>query len=151
MNTSDPEVRELLRRSGFKARKPMARTPFGEKHREMVRTEEEFYPTIERLFGLHNLDFFHPTTNHLTRKRKGQKGWVDYVVLGFGWHAFLEVKAVSRATGRKGKLDPEQERYKSAIEVAAGEYRTFLLPPQWDELEDWLVEHTGKAIRGTWR
>lgn len=161
MNT--PSVADQLREMGTALPKPQKQERAGPTplkrtssldntpHRQQVRTEEGYYPAFEGLLGLHDCDFFHPTTSHFTRRRKGQKGWADYVVLGLGWHAFVELKAVSLTTGRAGKLAPEQLRYKAAIERGNGEYRSFLLPTDWAEVEDWLTSHTGKVIKGTWR
>ena len=145
--TPKPAKRERAQSAGIKRTSSLDNTP----HRQQVRTEEGYYPTFEAMLGLHDCDFFHPTTSHFTRRRKGQKGWADYVVLGLGWHAFVELKAVSLATGRAGKLAPEQERYRAAIIQGNGEYRSFLLPNEWGDVEDWLNDHTGKGLRGTWR
>lgn len=132
-------------------KKHKQRASIGAPVRRMLLTEEGWYPAFEALLGLHGCTFFHPTTNHLTRKRAGQKGWVDYTILGHGWHAFCELKARNPETGRAGKLDPDQERYRDEIIEADGEWRSFLLPDEWDAVEDWLTSHTGKVYRGTWR
>lgn len=144
--TPKPKKADRLREAKHKQRQAI-----GAPVRAMVKWEEDHYPAFEALLGLHDCTFFHPTTNHLTRKRVGQKGWVDYVILGIGWHGFCELKGVNLDTGRKGKLDSDQERYRDEIILANGEYRSFLLPTEWALVEDWLTSHTGKQIRGTWR
>lgn len=159
---SQPSGAEQLRAMGLALPKPrkadrlreakhIKRSAIGAPVRAMVTWEENYYPAFEALLGKHDCTFFHPTTNQLTRKRVGQKGWVDYTILGIGWHAFCELKAVNLDTGRKGKLDSDQERYRDEIILAGGEWRSFLLPNDWAEVEDWLNSHTGKNIRGTWR
>lgn len=124
-------------------RKP--RTPIGEPKRAMVRTEEGFYPTWEQLLNLHRLDYW-----HCRLAQASQPGWPDYVVMGKRWLAFVELKA-RQASGRLGKLNAGQERYKASIEAAAGEYKVFYLPDDWNAVDDWLIGHTGIEIRGVWR
>lgn len=119
----------------------LKRAPFGEKKRVMVRTEEGFYPTWERLLDLHRLDYWHCTV-----AQRSQPGWPDYVVFGQGWHAFVELKAVSATTGRRGKLSPAQERYKATVEAAGGEWCTWTLPTDWPDVDAWLAERTGKQL-----
>ena len=67
------------------------------------------------------------------------------MVFGLGWLAFVELKA-RRADGRAGKVSGAQERYKSSIEAAGGEWKTFLLPDQWGEVDLWLNARTGHDI-----
>lgn len=122
------------------------RQPIGEKKRAMVRTEESLYPAWEQLLNLHRLDYWHPAVS-----MRSQPGWPDYVVFGDSWLAFVELKARSSATGRRGKVSPAQERYRASIEAAGGEWRTFLLPDQWDDVDVWLNSHTGKEIWGVLR
>ena len=125
---------------------PMRRAPFGAKKRAMVQTELAFYPTFENLLRLHGLDYWHCVT-----AQTSQPGWPDFAVFGQGWLAFVELKARSVATGRKGKVSPDQERWRDTIRDAGGEWQLFTLPDDWSELEDWLSGHTGKDIKGTWR
>src|SRR5690242_13619145 len=108
----DPAVRELLRgralphprKADRKPRTGLSDTPY----RQQVRTEETYYPAFEDLLLSHGVEFFHPTTSHFTRRHRGQKGYTDYTVFGDGWHAWAELKATSLATGRDGRLDPDQ-------------------------------------------
>lgn len=116
------------------------RAPIGEKKRTQQRIEEGMYPQWERTLNLHRLDYW-----HCTIAQRSQPGWPDYVVFGDGWLAFVELKA-TRANGRRGKVSPAQERYKASIEAAGGEWRTFCLPDEWDDVDDWLNSHTGKGI-----
>lgn len=123
----------------------MRTSPIGAKKRVMVQTEKTFYPTVERLLLLHGCDFWRCESN-----QRSQPGFPDYEIYGEGWHAWLEVKARSLATGRAGKLSPGQLRYKASIERGNGEYVHYLLPDEWALLENWLSFHTGKDIHGTW-
>ena len=145
LRTDSPEGKALLRRNGMRVT-PLKRTPFGEKRRQQVRTEEGFYPTWEALLRLHGLDFWHCTV-----AQRSQPGWPDYAVFGIGWHAFVELKATSITTGRRGKVSAAQERWQDTIQLAGCEWISFLLPDDWNDVDDWLNGHTGKAIRGTWR
>lgn len=125
----------------YPKRNGMSVSPFGEKKRAMVRTEEGLYPAWEELLRLHRLDFWHCTV-----AQRSQAGWPDYVVMGDGWLAFVELKA-TRQNGTRGKLSPAQRRYKDAIEGAGAEYQVFLLPDQWDDVDLWLGSHTGIVTR----
>lgn len=122
------------------------RQPIGQAKRTQVRTEEGLYPTWEALLNLHRLDYWHCTV-----AQRSQAGWPDYVVFGVRWLAFVELKARSVTTGRRGRLKVAQERYKASIEAAGGEYRVFTLPDEWDEVDEWLNGHTNRGIWGTWR
>jgi hypothetical protein len=125
---------------------PMKRTAIGAKRRAMVQTELGFYPVFEGLLRLHGCDYWHCVT-----AQTSQPGWPDYAIFGYGWHAFVELKATSIATGRHGKLSADQERWRDTIRDAGAEYHMFLLPGDWPLIEDWLNGHTGKDIKGTWR
>ncbi len=120
----------------------LRRAPIGAKKRAAVRTEEGFYPAWEHLLQLHRLEFWHCRV-----AQQSQPGWPDYVVLGQGWHAFVELKAV-RVSGSRGKLSEGQRRYKAAIETAGAEYRVFVLPDDWADVDEWLCSKTGLEIRG---
>ena len=122
------------------------RTPFGEKKRQMVQWELLTYPAFEALLRLHGLDYWHCVT-----AQTSQPGWPDFAIFGHGWHAFVELKARNLVTNRRGKLSPDQERWRDTIRDAAAEWHEFLLPDDWNDVDDWLNGHTGKAIRGTWR
>lgn len=119
----------------------LKRSAIGEKKRVMVRTEEGFYPAWEDELRLFGCDFWHPTIS-----QRSQPGWPDYVVLGEGWHAFVELKARNLTTNRRGKVSTAQERYKDAIVLAGAEWHTFLLPDDWGEIDAWLTARTGKEI-----
>lgn len=121
----------------------MAASPIGEKKRAMVRTEEGLYPAWEQLLNLHRLDYWHNTI-----AQRSQPGWPDYTVFGDGWHAWVELKARSTTTGRMGKVSPAQLRYKETIERGGGEWVMFLLPDDWDRVDEWLNAKTGKDIWG---
>ena len=108
--------------------------------RRQQRVEEGFYPTWEQLLRLHRLDYWHCTV-----AQRSQPGWPDYVVFGDGWLAFVEFKA-RRANGSRGKVTVAQERYKASIETAGGEWRSFLLPDDWDGVDVFLNGHSGLDI-----
>jgi len=122
------------------------RAAIGEKKRTMVRTEEGYYPTWEQLLNLHRCDYWHCTV-----AQRSQAGFPDYVVLGEGWLAFVELKARSLTTNRAGKVSPAQLRYKQAIETAGAEWVIFLLPDEWHDIDVWLNAKTGKGIWGAWQ
>ncbi len=109
--------------------------------RTAQRREEKLYPAWEELLGLHRLDFW-----HCTIAQKSQAGWPDYVVFGLGWHAFVELKATSLLTGRRGKLSTGQERYKASVEASGGEWKTWNLSDEWKEIKAWLNSKTGRQI-----
>ena len=111
-------------------------TPWN-RRKAQQRNEEGQYPAFEALLGVHRLDYWHNTI-----AQRSQAGWPDYTLFGDGWHAWVELKA-RRANGTPGKLGPDQERYRDAIQRAGGEWRMFLLPDQWSEIHTWLRSHTG--------
>ena len=118
----------------------MKQTPIGYYKRVAKQNELAQYPQWEHLLALHFCDWWH------CRVAQGsQPGWVDYVVLGHGSHAFVELKART-AKGRAGQLSAGQARYRDSIQTAGGEWVTFLLPDQWPEVHVWLRGHTGRQI-----
>lgn len=119
------------------------RLPIGAAKRAQVRTEELLYPTWEQLLRLHRLDYWHCTV-----AQRSQPGWPDYCVFGDGWLAFVELKARSIATKRKGTVRVAQERYRDSIRAAGGEWKSFLLPDEWHDVDVWLNGHTGREIWG---
>ncbi len=119
----------------------LKRSAFGAKKRAMVQSEVSYYPTFEHLLRLHRLEWWH---NY--NAQRSQPGWPDYTVFGDGWLAFIELKAV-RVSGTRGKLSEGQRRYKAVIEAAGGEYRVFVLPQDWNDVDDFLCGHTGLDIR----
>ncbi len=70
------------------------------------------------------------------------------MVFGLGWLAFVELKAHRPTDKRIGKVSPAQERYKASIEAAGGEWKSFVLPDQWGDVDTWLNGHTGREIWG---
>ena len=91
----------------------------------------------ERLLGLHHLDYWHCTV-----AQRSQPGWPDYAVFGSGWLAFVELKA-RREDNSKGKVSVAQERYRDAIRLAGGEWCSFLLPDQWEDVD--AYHHAAQA------
>ena len=115
----------------------MNRTPLGAAKRARQRTEEGFYPAFEDLLRLHHLDWWHNTI-----AQRSQPGWPDYTIFGDGWHAWVELKARSPITNRRGKVDAGQERYRASIEASGGEWMSFCLPDDWHDVDVWLNGHT---------
>ena len=103
--------------------------------------EESFYPTFERLLNLHRLDFWH---DFRTDKRS-IAGFPDYEIYGDGWIAWVELKA-RQANGRRGKVSDAQHRYRESIERGGGEWRTFMLPDDFDAVNAWLKGKTGREV-----
>lgn len=127
--------RDMPRHNGMKA------SPIGAAKRARVQAEAAQAVTLEATFRLHRLDWW-----HCTIAQASQPGWPDYAVFGAGWHAFLELKARSPATNRKGKVDDGQRRYQASIERGGGEWVTFCLPDDWGEVDAWLNARTGHQI-----
>ena len=119
----------------------MKRTPMGEKKRAAVQWEAAYARSLEDLLQLHRLDFWHCTVS-----QRSQPGFPDYAIFGDGWLAFLELKARAGKTKKAGTVSVAQERYKAAIERAGGEWRTFLLPDDWGDVDVWLNSKTGRGI-----
>lgn len=90
---------------------------------------------------LHGLDFWHCTV-----AQRSQPGWPDYAVFGNGWTVFVELKARSLLTGRRGKVSTAQERYKASIERGGNEWRSWCLPDDWNEVDTFLNARTNKGI-----
>lgn len=142
-----PTKAERLRVTRMK-KTPLDNTP----HRQQVKSEEAYYPAFEDLLLDHGCWFFHPTMSHYTRRHRGQKDYPDYTVFGDGWHAFVELKATSLATGRDGRLTPGQKDYKDIIERGGGKHYVFTLPADWPLIDQWLIAHTGmEQLRGAGR
>lgn len=122
----------------------LRRTPFGQKKRAAYQAEAEQSRTFEELLNLHGLDFWHD----FRTDRRSVAGFPDYVIFGIGWISFVELKARSPMTNRKGKVSTAQERYKASIEAGGGEWRTFCLPDEWDDVDKYLNARTHKGIWG---
>lgn len=127
--------------SSFTTRKPLQRKQaIGEAKRTQQRIEEGLYPVFEDLLRLHRLSWWHNTI-----AQRSQPGWPDFTIFGMGWHAWVELKA-RRYDGRAGKASVAQLRYKNDIEQGGGEWKLFLLPDDWGEIDAWLNERTGHDI-----
>ncbi len=122
-------------------RNGMRATPIGALAKARVQSEAAQAKTLEAVFRLHGLDWWHCTV-----AMRSQPGFPDYEIYGDGWRASLELKARSSATGKRGKVSPAQRRYQAAIERAGGEWVTFCLPDDWDAVDAWLNERTGHDI-----
>ena len=112
------------------------RKAIGEPKRVMQRNEEASYKTLEDLWRLHRLDFWHCTV-----AQRSQPGWPDYVIFGRGWLAFVEVKA-RQANGRMGRLSAAQERYRASVIAANGLYLLVEMPDGLQEHGAWLTDRT---------
>ena len=119
----------------------MRRTPFGQKTTQRWQAEKEQMVAFEQLLFLHRVTFWHDYD-----ARRSKKGWPDYALFGEGWHAFVELKATSPTTGRRGKVTAEQWQWKTIIEQGGAEWRTFTLPDDLDDVNDWLREKTGREV-----
>ncbi len=115
--------------------------PIGAKKRANSQSEAAYARAFEATLQLHRLEFWHCTV-----AQRSQPGFPDYTICGDGWLGFVELKAVSLLTGRRGKVSEEQRRWQRAIEQGGGEWRTFCLPDDWEEVDEWLNGHTGKNI-----
>jgi hypothetical protein len=60
--------------------------------------------------------------------------------------AFVELKATSAATGKRGRVSAAQRRYQASIEAAGGEWRTFCLPDDDRDVNAWLSAKTGRQV-----
>jgi len=121
----------------------LQRSPWGQKRRASYQAEAEYARTFEELLGLHRIFWW-----HVNLPMRSKAGHPDYEVWGDGWHAWIELKARNPLTGRIGKLSAEQRTFHEEIKRGAGEVVTFLLPDAWDEIDQWLIGHTGIEIRG---
>lgn len=121
----------------------LKRVPFGEKRRASEQAESKYAVAFEQLMQVHKLDFWHCTV-----AQRSQPGFPDYNVFGDGWHAWVELKARSRLTGKMGKMSAGQYRYQASVEKSGGEWWTFYLPDDWRLVETWLHHHTGIEVWG---
>lgn len=133
----------------------LRRSPIGVKKRAMVQTELNSYPAFEALLALHKLDYWHNTISYASLssgyKLSTVAGWPDYTIFGDGWHAWVELKARSPVTNRRGKVSLEQRRYQTSIERSGGEWVSFCLPDDYPELDAWLNARTGHDIHSDGR
>lgn len=130
----------------YGSRNGMRTSPIGATKRSNVQSEALYAKTFEELLHLHRLDFWHCTV-----AQRSQAGWPDYAIFGDGWLSFVELKARSLVTNKRGKVSAAQYRYKDSIEAAGAEWRTFCLPDDWAEVEAWLTGHTGRVISSIWK
>lgn len=149
--------RSPLARSPFKRKPPKvltqdeARELFGrnsleesaKKKRVLFQAERLYAGAFEDLLVQHRVEFWHDEDSLRSRP-----GYPDYTLFGHGWIAWVELKARSPMTGQRGRVSTEQRRYQRAVEIGGGEWRTFLLPDDWHEVDVWLNGHTGKGIWG---
>lgn len=135
----------MNKRNGFNIRaqswnSTLARSEegIGEPAKKRRQYEAEQSRAFEGLLRLHRLRWWHCTVSQYS-----QPGWPDYVVLGDGWHAFVELKAWDDLKKRRGKLSSAQISYQDDIVLAGGEYRVFVLPDDMVDANLWLRTHTG--------
>jgi hypothetical protein len=124
-------------------RNGMRTAPIGAVKRVSQQWEAAYARTFEQLLQLHGLDFWHCSVS-----QRSQPGYPDYIIFGRGWLAFAELKARNPLTKRAGKLSAGQYRYKASIEAANADYRVFLLPDDWGEVDKFLNARTHKNIVG---
>ena len=124
-----------------KPRAKAAPAPIGAAKRVIQRNEEAAYRTLEGLWRLHRIDWW-----HCTIAQRSQPGWPDFVVFGKGWLAFVEVKA-RQASGRMGRFDEERQgRYRDSIVSGGGEYVLLKMPDELEVHNAWLRERTGIEV-----
>ena len=122
-------------------RNGMKTSPIGVEKKLRAQEEANQSRTFEGTLRLHRLDWWHNTIS-----QHSQPGWPDYTIFGDGWHAWVELKARSPMTKKRGQVSVGQRRYQASIERSAGEWRTFCLPDDWPECDAWLNERTGHEI-----
>ena len=122
----------------------MRRSPIGQERTARYQAEQEQARAFEQLLSLHRVDYW-----HVNLPMRSKAGWPDYTLFGDSWHAWVELKAVSPTTGRKGKVSAEQWQWKAIIERGGGEWMTFTLPRDLEDANAWLRAKTGRQVTFT--
>jgi len=129
----------------------LRRSPMGQKRKQAQQHEATQAKTLEGtsrrmgLFQLHKLDFLHlsqPQRDTGTLKR----GHPDYLVIGKGWSAYIEIKAHDKVSGYMGKLATHQRSFHTLLRQAGHEVMTFWLPDDLKALDAWLRGKTGIVV-----
>ena len=128
----------------------LRRSPIGEKVRQRVQHEAIQATALEGnktrlgLFDLHKVDWLHIST---PQRDKGtlRAGHPDYLLLGDGWHAFLEIKARDDK-GRMGRTRANQYAFHRKLQRAGAEVWIAHLPDDLDDVNLWLRVKTGIVV-----
>lgn len=129
----------------------MKRSPIGAKVRTRVQSERIAATALEGtatrlgLFQLHHVDFLHLEA---PQRDKGtlKSGHPDYLIIGDGWSAYLEIKARNLETGRLGRLMPHQRTFHDKLRAAGHEVWVIYLPDDLQALNLLLRERTGVSV-----
>ena len=97
------------------------------------------------LFSLHHLDWLHIET---PQRDKGtlKSGHPDYLLIGDGWCAYLEIKAHDKLTGYMGRLKANQRSFHEKLTAAGQEVFVAWLPDDLAKLNAWLEPKTGRSV-----
>ncbi len=132
-------------RNGFRT------SPIGAKRKARVQWEAAQARALEGtetrlgLFQLHHVDFLH---NETPQRDKGtlKEGHPDYLLIGEGWSAYLEIKARNVETRVMGKLSAGQRAFHERLKQAGQEVWTAYLPDDMDAINQWLFKKTGIVV-----
>ena len=136
---------DLMRRT------PIKRTPFGKKKRVTVQSEKQQATVLEGgtdrlgLFYLHRVDWRHIDAP-MSSVGSLKSGEPDYLLLGDGWLAFLELKARNLETNRPGSMSAAQHSFHAKLKRAGAEVWTATLPDDLQAVNLWLREKTGIVV-----
>lgn len=117
------------------------RKAIGEARKTQNRVEEGFYPTFEKMVLA-----FGGWPWHLTVAQRSQPGRPDYSIYFDGSYAEVELKARNPATNRVGKLTAEQITWGERAKRAGVDWQHFTLPDDWERVEKWLEQKTGRRV-----
>lgn len=129
----------------------LRRSAIGDQQRVRVQSEQQQARVLEGtsdrlgLFSLHRVDWHH-VSSPMRDKGTLKAGFPDYLLLGEGWLAFLEIKARNAATGKLGKLSASQHRYHAKLKEAGVEVWTAYLPDDLGAINAWLAAKTGRQV-----
>lgn len=136
----------------FTTRKPLRRKAgIGAQKRQRVQHEANQAKALEGsgerlgLFFLHRVDWWHCVTAE-TASGSLKAGLPDYMLMGDGWFAMLEIKARNIETKRPGSMTAEQYTFHAKLNKAGIEVWTALLPDDLDRINLWLREKTGRIV-----
>lgn len=111
------------------------------KREAAYQAEAEQAREFEKLLALHRAEFW-----HVNLPMRSRAGFPDYMVWGDSWLGFVELKAVSPATGRRGRLSAEQLAFHESLLRAGHRVAVFVLPDDFPEANAWLKERTGRDV-----
>jgi len=126
------------------SRQPITRKPWGEERKGRYQAEAEQSRAFEDLLALHRVDWW-----HVNLPMRSKAGFPDYMLMGDGWLAFVELKAVSPTTGKTGRLSAEQIAFHERLHKAGAMVSVFVLPRDLEEANQWLKQFTGREVTFT--